>query len=182
MGHHSKVTVKSASSVYAPFLSTPDTALRYAIGTVVSAAITGSRRHRVNTTTNTTTTTANTKDNNSTTGGASTTGAAAAMQNGTVIPDRSASGDYYYYHAHDNATETALFFPLNGTTAVGPDGQFEKPSCHWIPAQQSLFQFANICFLTAFIVPRSYKLSVLSLRWVTLFSDSYRVHLFPSSA
>lgn len=160
MGHHSNVTtVKSASSAYAaPLLSAPVTALPSdAIGTVVSTSITGSRRRRVNSTIiNSNKNTANNINNNC-------TGAAAAMQNGTVIPDRSAS-DYYFYHARDNATETALFFPLNGTTAVGPDGPFEKPSCHWIAAQQSLFQFANICFLTAFIVPRSYKLSVLSLR------------------
>lgn len=88
---------------------------------------------------------------------------AATMQNGTAVPDRSAS-DYYYYYAYDNATETALFFPLNGSTAGGRTGPFGKSSCQWIPAQQSLFQFSNFCFLTAFIVPRSYKLSVLSLR------------------
>lgn len=95
-----------------------------------------------------------------------TAGAAAASMrgNGTAAPDRTA-GDYYYYYAYDNATDTALFFPLNGTVARGgPDARFDKSACEWIPAQQSLFQFSNICFLTAFIVPRSYKLSVLSLR------------------
>lgn len=100
--------------------------------------------------------------------GSATTGAAVTMlrRNGTTAtPDRSAS-DYYYYYAYENGTETtaALFYPLNGTTAGRPDAPFEKSNCQWIPAQQSLFQFSNICFLTAFIVPRSYKLSVLSLR------------------
>jgi hypothetical protein len=88
------------------------------------------------------------------------------MQNGTVTtPDhRPTANDYYYYYAYDNATETALFFPLNGTTAGRPVAPFQKSNCQWIPAQHSLFQLSNICFLTAFIVPRSYKLSVLSLR------------------
>lgn len=83
--------------------------------------------------------------------------------NSTAAQDRPAS-DYYYYYAYENATETALFFPLNGTAVGGPDAPFNKPNCQWIPAQHGLFQFSNICFLTAFIVPRSYRLSVLSLR------------------
>ncbi|XP_050422945.1 uncharacterized protein LOC126834810 [Adelges cooleyi] len=81
------------------------------------------------------------------------------MPNGTAPPERSAS-DYYFY-AYDNTTEMDSFFPINGTGQ--PEMSYEK-YCHWIPAQQSLFQFSNICFLAAFIVPRSYKLSVLSLR------------------
>ncbi|XP_050539583.1 blood vessel epicardial substance-B-like [Daktulosphaira vitifoliae] len=56
----------------------------------------------------------------------------------------------------------ASFIPLNGTTRL--EERFEKLACEWIPAQQSVFQFSNFCFLAAFIVPRSYKLSVLSLR------------------
>lgn len=150
MGHHNTITVESANSAYAPLPSPTATALRDAIDTTAGAA-TGGCSNRVSA-------------GNCT--GATTTGAvavAAAMQNGTVTPDQSAS-DYYYYYAYDNATETALFFPLNGTAAGRSDAPFQKPSCQWIPAQQTLFQFSNICFLTAFIVPRSYKLSVLSLR------------------
>lgn len=103
------------------------------------------------------------------------TGAAAAaapMQNVAAAPDRPATdrdyyrGDYYAYNVSGAAVD--LLFPLNGTAAAA-DATFEKPAnCQWIPVQQSLFQFSNICFLTAFIVPRSYKLSVLSLRYVLL--------------
>lgn len=96
------------------------------------------------------------------------------LQNSTTTPDQLllSADRYYNFYAYDyNATETtALFFPLNGSTIAGPGRPFEKSSCQWIPAQQSLFQFSNICFLTAFIVPRSYKLSVLSLRSVARIS------------
>lgn len=151
MGHHNNITAVESAHAYAPLPSPATT-----IGTTISVATTSRRSN-------------NSNSNASSAGnctGATTTGAvavAAAMQNGTSEPDRSAS-DYYYYYAYDNATETALFFPLNGTTGGRPDAPFEKLNCQWIPAQQSLFQFSNICFLTAFIVPRSYKLSVLSLR------------------
>lgn len=147
MGQHNNITaVESANNAYAPLPLPAAT-----IGTTVSAATTGRRNN-------------NSNSNAGNCTGATTTGVvAAAMQNGTSVPDRSAS-DYYYYYAYDNVTETALFFPLNGTTSGRPDASFEKPNCQWIPAQQSLFQFSHICFLTAFIIPRSYKLSVLSLR------------------
>jgi len=160
MGHHNhSITVESATNAYAApspsaqHRSSPasGTTLRDVIGT---AAVAGCNPHR------------NTNITTSSSGGVGNcTGAtgAVAMRNGTVAPDRSATG-YYYYYAYDNVTETALFFPLNGTAGGGPSAPFEKSNCQWIPAQQSLFQFSNICFLTAFIVPRSYKLSVLSLR------------------
>lgn len=100
--------------------------------------------------------------------------AAAPMRNVAAAPDRPAADRGYYhggYYAYNNVSEAAadMFYPLNGTAAGRADESFEKPgNCQWIPAQQSLFQFSNICFLTAFIVPRSYKLSVLSLRYVLL--------------
>lgn len=141
MHNHNNITVLSASNAYSP------TAI--AITTIAS-------------------TTGHNKNNNSVTAGnctsaTSTASTAAAMKYGTATLDQSAS-EYYYYYAYDNVTETALFFPLNGTTAGRSDATFQKSNCQWIPAQQSLFQFSNICFLTAFIVPRSYKFSVLSLR------------------
>lgn len=149
MGHHNNITaVESANNAYA-LLPLPAAV----IDTTVSTATTGRRNN-------------NSNSNAGNCTGATTTGAAgvvAAMQNGTSVPNRSVS-DYYYYYAYDNVTETALFFPLNGTTSGRPNASFDKPNCQWIPAQQSLFQFSNICFLTAFIIPRSYKLSVLSLR------------------
>lgn len=149
MGHHNNITVESATnSEHAPLPST--SASQNSIG----------RNGK---------TSGNGKNCNGSAGsrnctGTESTSAAVAMQYSTTVPDRSSS-DYYYYYAYDNATEsTALFFPLNSTGAGGRDAPYEKPVCQWIPAQQSLFQFSNICFLTAFIVPRSYKLSVLSLR------------------
>uniref|UniRef100_A0A2S2R9Y9 Blood vessel epicardial substance-A n=1 Tax=Sipha flava TaxID=143950 RepID=A0A2S2R9Y9_9HEMI len=154
MGHHNTITVESAaSSAYVPLPSPTTAALRDAIDSTAGATTAGCS-NRVSA-------------GNCT--GATTTGAVsatAAMQNGTVTtPDhRPTANDYYYYYAYDNATETALFFPLNGTTAGRPVAPFQKSNCQWIPAQHSLFQLSNICFLTAFIVPRSYKLSVLSLR------------------
>lgn len=156
MGHHNhSITVESATNAYAApsppaqRRSSPanGTTLRDVIGTAVVA---GCNPHR------------NTNITASSSGGVGNcTGAtgAVAMHNGTV------ASDYYYYYSFDNVTMTAMFFPFNGTAAGGPATPFEKSNnCQWIPAQQSLFQFSNICFLTAFIVPRSYKLSVLSLR------------------
>lgn len=165
MGHHSNITVESANNAYVPPLQRPSsqTTAADAIGrtTVVFGGVATAVRNGNNSTTG------GPGNNNNNCTGTTGTAAAAAMRNGTTAPDRLSSG-YYYYHSYDNATETALlFFPLNrSTTAAGrPDVPFEKPAnCAWIPAQQSLFQFSNICFLTAFIVPRSYKLSVLSLR------------------
>lgn len=156
MGHHNhSITVESTTNAYAApspsaqRRSSPanGTTLRDVIGTTVVA---GCNPHR------------NTNNTASSIGGGvgNCTGATGAvgMHNGTV------ASDYYYYYSFDNVTMTAMFFPLNGTAAGGPATPFEKSNCQWIPAQQSLFQFSNICFLTAFIVPRSYKLSVLSLR------------------
>jgi len=161
MGHHNH-TVESANNAFAPlpppYASHPRssraiTTLRDVIGTTAAA---GRNLHNSSNT--------NDRGAGNCTGATSTIApVAAAMQNGTAVPDPSAN-DYYYYYAYDNATETALFFPLNGSAAGGRTGPFGKSNCQWIPAQQSLFQFSNICFLTAFIVPRSYKLSVLSLR------------------
>ncbi|XP_050053466.1 uncharacterized protein LOC114133072 [Aphis gossypii] len=154
MGHHS-VTVESATNAYAaPSPANGTTTLRDVIGTAVVA---GCNPHR----------NANITTSNGGGGGAGNcTGAtgAVAMRNGTVAPHGRSASDYYYYYSYDNVTETAMFFPLNGTATGGPATPFGKSNCQWIPAQQSLFQFSNICFLTAFIVPRSYKLSVLSLR------------------
>lgn len=177
MGHHSNVTVESANNAYVSPLQQPTQPLqtaaaaagpRDAIGrtTVVFGGVaTAVRNGNGSSTAGGPGNNSNNNNNNCT--GATGTAVAAAMRNGTTAPDRLSSG-YYYYHSYDNATETALlFFPLNRTTTAAgrPDVPFEKPAnCAWIPAQQSLFQFSNICFLTAFIVPRSYKLSVLSLR------------------
>jgi len=173
MGHHNHI-VEPANNAFAPpplppsasakpHSSPPLTTLRDVIGTTAAA---GRNQHNTNN--------SNSNDRGAAgncTGATSTIGpqlnltgaVTAAMQNGTAVPDRPVS-DYYYYYAYDNTTETALFFPLNGSAVSGRTGPFEKSQCQWIPAQQSLFQFSNICFLTAFIVPRSYKLSVLSLR------------------
>lgn len=153
MGHHNhSVTVESATNAYAAPSPANGATLRDVIGTTVVA---GCNPHR------------NTNTAASSSGGVGNcTGAtgAVAMHNGTVAPQGRSAGDYYYYYSYDNVTETAMFYPLNGTATGGPATPFEKSNCQWIPAQQSLFQFSNICFLTAFIVPRSYKLSVLSLR------------------
>ncbi|KAL5244655.1 hypothetical protein ACI65C_012065 [Semiaphis heraclei] len=161
MGHHNH-TVEPANNAFAPLPPTPPPSsasakpLRDVIGTTAAAS---RNPHNTN----------NSNDRGAAgncTGATSTIApVTAAMQNGnvTAVPDRAAS-DYYYYYAYDNTTDTALFFPLNGSVVGGRTGPFEKSQCQWIPAQQSLFQFSNICFLTAFIVPRSYKLSVLSLR------------------
>ncbi|XP_022175923.1 uncharacterized protein LOC111037573 [Myzus persicae] len=161
MGHLNH-TVESANKAFAPppsasqphRLSSAITTLGYVIGTT---ATTGRDLHNANSSNS------NDRGAGNCTGATSTIApVTAAMQNGTAVPDRLAS-DYYYYYAYDNTTETALFYPLNGSAAGGRTGPF-KSNCQWIPAQQSLFQFSNICFLTAFIVPRSYKFSVLSLR------------------
>lgn len=166
MGHHSNITVELANNAYALLPSTTTALQRDVIvGVTTVGAVTAVGRNN-NNSSNSIIGSGQVSASNCT--GATTTAAGGtavvvAMHNGTPAPDRSAS-DYYYYYAYDNVTETALFFPLNGTTAGRPDVPFEKPSCAWIPTQQSLFQFSNICFLTAFIVPRSYKLSVLSLR------------------
>ncbi|VVC43581.1 RmlC-like jelly roll fold,Popeye protein [Cinara cedri] len=160
MGHHNNTTVESANNAYAPLATTTTALQRDAIVSITTVgAATATERNNSH---------GNTRNSGNGNNGATTTAVGVApvvvaMHNGTPVPDRSAS-DYYYYYAYDNVTDTALFFPLNGTTAGRPNVPFEKPTCAWIPTQQSLFQFSNICFLTAFIVPRSYKFSLLSLR------------------
>lgn len=145
MGRHNNFTVEPTNIAYLPLYSPVSTTAT----TVVTA---GRNKNNCNVT-----------GGNCSTGATSTGAPAGAMQYVTAAADQSSS-DYYYYYAYDNVTETALFFPLNGTVTGRSDATFDKSNCQWIPAQQSLFQFSNICFLTAFIVPRSYKLSVLSLR------------------
>lgn len=45
----------------------------------------------------------------------------------------------------------------------------------WNPAQHSLFQTANFFFAAAFLVPGSFKQSVLLVRWVLLFGKLQRL-------
>ena len=44
------------------------------------------------------------------------------------------------------------------------NGQVTKSCGEWEPAQHNLFQLSNLFFAAAFLVPRSYKQSVLLLR------------------
>lgn len=74
--------------------------------------------------------------------------------------------------AHDYFGST--YFPQYGVNdtnmaanlSSSGGGHMEKKmmSCQWEAAQHSLFQLSNMCFLTAFIIPRNYKSGILMFR------------------
>lgn len=91
------------------------------------------------------------------------------LRNYTTGLSWASSEDYLNYSlspfnnnaAYGNGTDLWIYFP-NSTV-----GNLEKKiSCQWEAAQHNLFQFSNMCFLSAFVIPRNYKSSVLLFRYV----------------
>lgn len=68
----------------------------------------------------------------------------------------------------------ATYFPSYGVNDTNMAANLSSPgggdmdkkmmACQWEAAQHSLFQFSNMCFLTAFIIPRNYKSGILLFR------------------
>lgn len=63
-----------------------------------------------------------------------------------------------YLYSYSN--ESDMYANLSSTTG----GMEKKLSCQWETAQHGLFQFSNMCFLSAFIIPRHYKSGILLFR------------------
>ncbi len=71
------------------------------------------------------------------------------------------SQDYFNYpYFSYSYTNDSDFYNVSST-----NGDIDKKvSCQWETAQHSLFQFSNVCFLTAFVIPRNYKSGILLFR------------------
>lgn len=66
------------------------------------------------------------------------------------------------YFPHYGVNDTNMV--ANLSTTGGGDMDKKMMACQWEAAQHSLFQFSNMCFLTAFIIPRNYKSGILLFR------------------
>ncbi|XP_065225725.1 blood vessel epicardial substance-A-like [Planococcus citri] len=73
------------------------------------------------------------------------------------MPDDYLSYTSSHFNSFDNITSRLY---LSNSTTNGA----EKITCQWETAQHNLFQFSNMCFLSAFAIPRNYKSSILLFR------------------
>lgn len=67
-------------------------------------------------------------------------------------------GSTYFSYLYGNDSDA--YVNLSST----PGGMEKKLSCQWETAQHGLFQFSNMCFLSAFVIPRHYKSGILLFR------------------
>mgnify|MGYP000879384167 CR=1 FL=1 len=73
---------------------------------------------------------------------------------------------YPYYSYLQSLNESDFYANASVTTSSVE----RKVSCQWEPAQHSLFQLSNMCFISAFVIPKHYKSGILVFRYV-LFSS-----------
>lgn len=94
-----------------------------------------------------------------------TTSSSDMLRNYTgVSPWATESQDYLgpTYFPQYGVNDTRMVANLSNTG--GGDMDKKMMACQWEAAQHSLFQFSNMCFLTAFIIPRNYKSGILLFR------------------
>lgn len=91
---------------------------------------------------------------------------AATKPNHTYLADGNLTGQWNhndYFYNLTNGTEFDYDYQMfNGTS----DEESWTLCKEWTPAQHNLFQTANFFFAAAFLVPGSFKQSVLLVRWV----------------
>jgi len=73
---------------------------------------------------------------------------------------------YSYYSYLRSGNESDFYYSNISSTTTSVD---KKVSCQWEPAQHSLFQISNMCFLSAFVIPKNYRSGILAFRWVAFF-------------
>lgn len=77
----------------------------------------------------------------------------------------SGSTNNYFSYLYDPGNESDPLYYYNVSSFSDSTNDLEKKrSCQWEAAQHSLFQFSNICFLSAFVIPRHYKCGILLFR------------------
>lgn len=71
---------------------------------------------------------------------------------------------YYYSYLQFGNKSNSHYDGNNDNVSSTTSSVDRKISCLWEPAQHNLFQLTNMCFLSAFVLPRNYKSGILVFR------------------